>query len=234
MGRVRRPHRLLRPEMFSLQAHVDRGHIVHDDFRFILDAEGSLKVYLGDVRAEGFDVEELVRRHAVEQALPLLGIGRQKLGQGADLAPLGGALPHILLVDVRNLQQMRTSDVDGLDQAPPEIDHGLRASEPLAHAGDLDHRLGHLHGVPQQRVAVAFELGGHQVVSPLHVGPDQVLILGHHREREGPLLVLDDVPAEELDLLVVRRPRRDVPALGAGGQELGAGLGPRSLEDVEA
>mmetsp|Transcript_59000 Transcript_59000/g.173191 ORF Transcript_59000/g.173191 Transcript_59000/m.173191 type:complete len:208 (-) Transcript_59000:732-1355(-) len=148
--------------------------------------------------------------------------------------PAALALLHGLLPEVRDLQELGALDVERLDKAASEVEHRVGRGEPLAHAGDLDHGLRDLHRVAQDGVEVGPELLRHEAVAPLHMRPDEELVLHDGREREAALLVLHDVARELLYLLVVRRPRRHDPALGAGGQELGAGLRARELRDVLA
>mmetsp|Transcript_20120 Transcript_20120/g.55415 ORF Transcript_20120/g.55415 Transcript_20120/m.55415 type:complete len:380 (+) Transcript_20120:793-1932(+) len=183
------------------------------------------------MRAEGLNVCQLGGLQ-LQHGLALLSISRKELCKGGNLA--GPAKLQGLLCEVRDLQQLRALHIQRLHQAAAEVQHGLRRGEPLAHAGNLDHRLGDLHGVPQQRVAVAPELRCHEVVAPLHVGPDKELVLHDDGQGEGAPLVLDDLARELLDVLVVRRPHEHASALGAGGEELGARLQARGLVHVVA
>mmetsp|Transcript_71555 Transcript_71555/g.190314 ORF Transcript_71555/g.190314 Transcript_71555/m.190314 type:complete len:337 (+) Transcript_71555:907-1917(+) len=137
-----------------------------------------------------------------------------------------------LLVEVRDLQQLVALHVERLHQAPPELDHCLCREEPLAHACDLDHGLGDLHGVLEQLVGVLTQLVRHEVVQALHVRPDEELVLHDDRQLELALLVLRYVLREGLHLRVVRGPGGHAPALGRRRQQLWAVLESGGLVDV--
>mmetsp|Transcript_88359 Transcript_88359/g.274664 ORF Transcript_88359/g.274664 Transcript_88359/m.274664 type:complete len:352 (-) Transcript_88359:469-1524(-) len=219
--RVDRTYGLVLAEVLPHHLHRDGGHIAHNYLPLVLHLDVCLELNLPYVLAEGLDIGQLVG-HEPQHGLALLRVRLEELGEGGDL---GGLAPrHVLLLQVRNLQQLGAPHVQRLHKAPPEVEHGLRRGEPLAHAGNLDHGLGDLHGVLQQRVAVASQLGRHEGVTPLHVRPDEELVLHHDGQGEGAPLVLDHLPRELLHRLVVRGARHHGAALGAGPQELRAGL----------
>mmetsp|Transcript_174176 Transcript_174176/g.423738 ORF Transcript_174176/g.423738 Transcript_174176/m.423738 type:complete len:275 (+) Transcript_174176:1051-1875(+) len=86
----------------------------------------------------------------------------------------------------------------------------------------------------QQLVTVTSQLRRQQVVAPLHVGPDQELVLHHDGQREGAPLVLHHLPRELLYLFMVRGADGHRAALGARPKQLGPGLQARRLAHVVA
>mmetsp|Transcript_1582 Transcript_1582/g.4049 ORF Transcript_1582/g.4049 Transcript_1582/m.4049 type:complete len:476 (+) Transcript_1582:498-1925(+) len=227
-------HRLIPLDVLPQHLHCDGRNVAHDDLGLVLYLDLGLELDLPQVGAEGIYVRYLSRLHAGEQRLSLLSIHCQKLCKGGDRVPAVSALLHSLFLEMRNLQELGTSNVERLDQAAPEVDHRLRSGEPLAHAGDLDHGLRDLHRVAEHRVQVLAKLRRHEAVAPLHVGPDEELVLHDSWEREDTLLVLHNLTRELLYVIIVRRSRGHAPALRAGGQELWAGLTARRLGDVFA
>mmetsp|Transcript_34154 Transcript_34154/g.86711 ORF Transcript_34154/g.86711 Transcript_34154/m.86711 type:complete len:230 (+) Transcript_34154:382-1071(+) len=155
---VHRSHGLVLAEVLPAEPHRAGGDVANDYLALVLHGDLGFDLHLPDVSAEGVNVCKLVSRHAVQQRLSPLRIALQELGQRGDRIPVRGTLLDPLLVEVRDLKQLGAPDVEGLHQAATELDHGLSGGKPLAHAGDLDHGLCHLHGVPQQLVNVTPEL----------------------------------------------------------------------------
>mmetsp|Transcript_79882 Transcript_79882/g.178739 ORF Transcript_79882/g.178739 Transcript_79882/m.178739 type:complete len:211 (-) Transcript_79882:194-826(-) len=210
---MHRAHRLPLLEVLPSQLARHCGNVPDDYLGFVLHLEVGLEVHIADVGAEGLDVEDLLRLH-LREALPLLGILVREVHQAGDRILAAVAVLQDLLVEVRDLQELRRLHIERLHQAPPELDHGLCREEPLAHAGDLDHGLRDLHGVLEELVGVRPKLLCHEVVQALHVRPDEELVLHDDRQLELPLLVLRDVLREGLHLHVVCGSRGHAPALG--------------------
>mmetsp|Transcript_55882 Transcript_55882/g.126070 ORF Transcript_55882/g.126070 Transcript_55882/m.126070 type:complete len:432 (+) Transcript_55882:421-1716(+) len=228
---VHRANGLTLPEVLAHHTAGDGGDVAHNDLLLVLHLDDRLQLDVADVRAERLDVEGLLGLHR-GHALALLGILGEEIAEGVDRVLATVAVLQRLLGEVGDLQQLRALHVQRLHKAPPELDHGLRREEPLPHACNLDHCLRDLHGVLQQLVRVAAELWRHQVVQPLHMRPDEELVLHNDGQLKLPLLVLRHSLTDGLHLRVVCRPRVHAPALGRGREQLRAVLHTRALVDV--
>mmetsp|Transcript_64620 Transcript_64620/g.179207 ORF Transcript_64620/g.179207 Transcript_64620/m.179207 type:complete len:439 (-) Transcript_64620:582-1898(-) len=226
-----RTHGLLLLEVPPRQSRGDGCDVAHDDVRLVLHREDALQFHVADVRCKGLDVQQLLRLH-LREALPLLRVPGDELREGRDRVLAAMAVLQDLLVEMRDLEQLGALHVECLHKAPPKLDHRLCREEPLAHARNLNHGLGDLHGILEQLVCVLLELRCHEVMQALHVRPNEELVLHDDRLLELALLVLCDVLREGLHLDIVGGPARHVPALSGGGEQFRAILHACRLVDV--
>mmetsp|Transcript_46349 Transcript_46349/g.123105 ORF Transcript_46349/g.123105 Transcript_46349/m.123105 type:complete len:372 (+) Transcript_46349:277-1392(+) len=193
--------------------HAHRGDVAHNTLVFILHINMRLDGDRAQVRTESFNICHLIRIEVREEQSPLRrGLGQEvlKLDHGRSQCPTSF---YIVGSEVGSLQQRRTPHIKGLQQATSELQHCLRACEPLFHTGNLDHCLCEAHRMPKHVLCVLSQLSGHVALVPLHVSPDQKLVLHHNRLYEHRSPVLNNT-IKPLDVRVVRLSQSDLTTLG--------------------
>mmetsp|Transcript_32131 Transcript_32131/g.69438 ORF Transcript_32131/g.69438 Transcript_32131/m.69438 type:complete len:231 (-) Transcript_32131:1098-1790(-) len=140
---MHRTHRLALVQVLAQQLDGHGGNVAHHNLFLIFDLCDRLALHVAAVTGKSLDVCNLVSGHG-GKALPLLWVLLQIVCQGRGRILAFKAVLQDLIIEMRDLQQLRTLHIQGLNQGPPEFDHGLSCEEPLSHAGDFNHRLRNL------------------------------------------------------------------------------------------
>mmetsp|Transcript_14350 Transcript_14350/g.39123 ORF Transcript_14350/g.39123 Transcript_14350/m.39123 type:complete len:272 (-) Transcript_14350:721-1536(-) len=222
-------NRLIRLQIRPLQLNGNRGAVTHNHFCFVLHLDNSLHLKLTDMCTESFDVGHLVGCHA-GQTFALLRLLREELPEACNCVLTTVAMLQHFLREVWDLQELRTFNVQPLQQTTSKLDHGHRRKKPIAHASNLDHGEADLHGVAEQLIQIIPQLWRQEVVKSLHVDPDENLVSRDQRLfRVLRFNVQSDGVHDGLHVGVVRGTEAHGSAFGTGCQELGAIFHPRCL-----
>mmetsp|Transcript_51563 Transcript_51563/g.131106 ORF Transcript_51563/g.131106 Transcript_51563/m.131106 type:complete len:306 (-) Transcript_51563:1115-2032(-) len=138
--RMHGARRLVFPEVGALHLHRHGGDVADDDLALVLHGDLRHHLHTAKVQGKGLDVQNLLGGQALKAFSFLRGLAQEARQRGGGILA-AQAMSQNFLIEVRDLQELMGLHVEGLNQAPLEVDHGRGGVEPVARTRVLDHGL---------------------------------------------------------------------------------------------